>query len=260
MKDKIIEAIRKEESLLKFAYIGKGRERFIRAIKSKEYTTFRNEKEIIVKNIDVISKFLGEKVIELGCGDEMKSYKLFIKKEVTCIDISKDALIEFSKKLLGKVKKLTLINSDFCKFNFSNLKGSSLLLGNTLGNMLNMKQFLKKLKGVGNLVLGMEVFNGDIESIVREYDNVEGFRFIFTPLEALGVEFDERRFKVIFNKKKRRIEEYFLLPKRIFGKKKILLSISYKLTEEELLSLIDKFFSIEKVFKKGRNRIILCKV
>jgi uncharacterized SAM-dependent methyltransferase len=235
------------------------------------------EREIIAENSDIIQEFAGTgKIIVLGAGDKAKlQHVLGCRSGAVLIDISRD-MIDISKSVIDSPE---VVEADFQKIDLSSFGPGCtfVMLGNTLGNMENMKGFLMEVMRMpgAKTVLGIELLAGhdlsSINRIIDEYKNEEGFRFVFTPLEVLGVKRSDGEIRVSFNKDKKRIEEFFEFKDSTeceeFARKmeldvekaqRILLSISSKLSELEFQDLVrESGLVIKKAFNRGTNFVFL---
>ncbi len=260
MKMDIKKNIQKGKPLLKFSYVNKGAKKFLKVLNSKEYYTTKNELKIITKEEKELQSFLKKNIVVLGVGNGDKIKKLINapSKNVTLVDISED-LMKIAKSKIQKSDLTTIIDS-FENIDVSKFQNTTfIILGGTLFNNDNWIDFINRLKQKSinsNLIIGVELLNGiSIEDIIRQYNNETGFEFIFQPLKIIRIKRNSGKIKVNFNILKDRIEEWFIPNKPMFNKKKILLSISIKISEERFIKKINKK-NIEFNFKEGDNHII----
>ena len=126
----------------KYFYDQKGSILFDKITKSDDYYPTRKEMEILDKKNKKLKKDLpaGSSIIEFGAGSNKKIKKLLeildSPSEYISIDISKDFLLENSKKLAQEFPnlKITAISADFNhKFEFQKIKSitKQLLIGST---------------------------------------------------------------------------------------------------------------------------------
>jgi len=273
----ISDHIRNDRNLLKFAYLGPGAERFLRVTESPGYPTTRIEKDLLASNEEVVRDFIGgKKVVVLGAGDNTKlQHVLDEQRGAVLVDISR-RMLDVSKEAVASPK---LIEADFEKMDLAEFGEDCVfvMLGNTLGNFDDMKGLLESVSKVpkSKMVIGIELLPefgpSAINRIVAEYKSETIFQFVFTPLEALDVKRSDGEITVSFNQEKRRVEHSFefkddeacekLAKKLGLGAnqvRKILLSISSKLSEGEFLSLVgESGLVVEKKFSQGTNSILL---
>ncbi len=276
LEAEIMKQIRDGQSLLKFAYLGQGADRFIEVTESPGYHSGRIEKELLASNSKAIREFLAKRrIVVLGAGDHKLQYVVGDQRGAVLVDMSK-RMLEISKDTVASPK---LIEADFETIDLSGFGkgGAFVVLGNTLGNFEDMRRFLEGASKVSGsrMVAGMELIpNRDSENLDRilaEYTSEKIFRFLFTPLEMLGVSRADGGITVSFNWEKKRVEHWFefssgaacgKLAKKLGlesgSVRRILLSTSSKLSEEEFLGLVEESgLAVEKKFSEGSNFIFL---
>jgi len=260
LKQDIKKCILQDEPLLKFSYIKTGANKFLKVLKSKEYYTTKKELKIIKEKKPQLQSFLKENIVILGVGngDKIKELLSNIKKQVTLIDISENLLNIAKEKI--KDQEIKIINNSFENIDFTKFEDSTFVMfGGTLFNNTNWDNLITHIKKESinsNLIIGIELLNRiPINEIIKQYNNETGFNFIFQPLKLIGIKKNTGKIKVSFNTKKNRIEEWFILKKPIFNKKKILLSISIKINEKIFVKKINKR-NIKFDFKEGDNHVI----
>ncbi len=260
IKQDIKKSILQGEPLLKFSYLNKGANKFIQVLNSKEYYTTKNELKIIKENKKELQSFLKQNIVVLGVGngDKIKELLPSTNKHLTLIDISED-LLKITKEKVP-AQNLTLINDSFENIDFTKFKNSTFIIfGGTLFNKDNWEDLINLLKKESinsNLIIGIELLNGiPINEIIKQYNNETGFNFISQPLNLIGIKKKSRKIKVNFNKRKNKIEEWFISKTPIFNKKKILLSISIKINEKSFIKKINQK-NIKFNFKEDDNHIL----
>jgi organic radical activating enzyme len=211
---KVIESVRAGEPILKFSYTNSGAGRFASVLDSPAYHTSRNEESIIAANLARMKSLLKKRVVVLGVGDGRKLGRFLCdSKDVIFVDISPELLEIACKKTMIRAK---IINAGFEELDFSAFGSETtfVMLGGSLWNMEGWAQFLGKLSGEcpgANFIAGLE-FSGSQsqEETIKEYENEEGFAFIFHPMEKLGFSRQDGTIKVEFCEDRKRIEEFFL--------------------------------------------------
>ncbi|MCX6777904.1 MAG: L-histidine N(alpha)-methyltransferase [Candidatus Micrarchaeota archaeon] len=269
--------IKNGQSLVKFAYLGQGAERFLKITESPQYPSAGAERGILAANERDIRGFMGEnRAVVLGAGDRTKlQHVLGRNTSAVFVDISRK-MLEVSKAVVDSPE---LMEADFERIDPANFGPNCtfVILGNTLGNIDDMGGFLKRIATVPNarVVVGMELVPdcnpSSIARVMDEYNNEDGFQFVFTPLERFGVKRSDGEITVRFNQEKMRIEEFFEFrndeARGKFAKEmgldadkvqKIPLSISSKLGERQFLELMGASgFVVEKSFRQGTNFVFL---
>lgn len=220
---------------------------------SPEYLGFRREVALLSASQDCWLEN-NATVVVLGVGNGVKINELIkgaAVARVILVDISL-ALLHIARQNISFPTEI--IQSDFESLDFSRFPKNStfVILGGTLGNLINWKRFLAQLRMSAprcQILLGMELrhnFSQDnISDIIKEYDNDDGFNFVFQPLRVCGLERRDGEIKVNFNPKFNRIEEWFrpksdglikLVNLGVPEGKEVLLSVSHKLTHEVFLA------------------------
>ena len=277
----------------KYFYDQKGSILFEKITKSDDYYPTKKEMEILDQKNKKIKKELpaGSSIIEFGAGSNKKIKKLLeildSPSEYISIDISKDFLLENSKKLAKEFPnlKITAISADFNhKFEFQKIKSITkpkigFFPGSTIGNFSKTEarktliKFRKNLESNNYLVIGVDL-KKDKTILEKAYNDSEGItaefnKNIFKNLNnKYGFNFDEKKFehKAFFNSKKSRVEMHLISKVdhsvRIFDEEinfitgeSIHTENSYKYTYESFEVLvqsagykIQKFYSDEKSF------------
>ena len=277
----------------KYFYDQKGSILFEKITKSDDYYPTKKEMEILDQKNKKIKKELpaGSSIIEFGAGSNKKIKKLLeildSPSEYISIDISKDFLLENTKKLAKEFPnlKITAISADFNhKFEFQKIKSITkpkigFFPGSTIGNFSKTEarktliKFRKNLESNNFLVIGVDL-KKDKTILEKAYNDSEGItakfnKNIFKNLNnRYGFNFDENKFdhKAFFNSKKSRVEMHLISKVdhsvRIFDEEinfitgeSIHTENSYKYTYESFEILvqsagykIQKFYSDEKSF------------
>jgi uncharacterized SAM-dependent methyltransferase len=153
------------------------------------------------------------------------------------------------------------------------------MLGNTICNFIDDSQQLETLKNIQEydskpscVILGLELFTGDVDRILKSYRNDLTKRIDFIPLQMLGVDVDCGRHEIVFNEQMSRIEEWFHVSKESvftppyqdeeFKLKKedaILLSVTRKPSFEELIDRLGSVWDEQSIdiYKKDANAIAI---
>jgi uncharacterized SAM-dependent methyltransferase len=256
---KIKQDIFDNKPLIKFSYLDRGADDFLKVLSSKEYHTVQNELKTIKNNRQNIQSFIKPNIVVLGTGNGLKIKEMLkgSKRNITLIDIS-HKLIKVSRSNL-KEHKLSEIIGGFESINLNKFKNTTfIMLGGTLFNNSNWINFINNInfnENSSNMILGVELLNGiSINKIIKQYDNETGFKFIFNSLKLIGISRKDGKIQVVFNKIKHRIEEWFIFNKL---KNKILLSISIKLKKDKFLEILNKDVLLN--LKEGNNHLFVFK-
>ncbi len=220
-----------ERSLIKYSYLGEGARNFLRLTRHPDYQGFRRELQLIELMSEEL-RFLSDiHILDLGPGDGLKAGRIMEiigpNTEYTAIDLSPEMLSITEHNLA----EITQGSGRFIRGDFSdpgllqnlviNQGGNRLvlLLGNTVANEPNLEDFIEMIRqntvGSGGrtfILLGIELYDEDIQGILREYTNEENTSLSVQPLRLAGVETCHDRFSVSFNEIRHRIEEWFTLP------------------------------------------------
>ena len=277
----------------KYFYDQKGSILFEKITKSDDYYPTKKEMEILDQKNKKIKKELpaGSSIIEFGAGSNKKIKKLLeildSPSEYISIDISKDFLLENSKKLAQEFPnlKITAISADFNhKFEFQKIKSITkpkigFFPGSTIGNFSKTEarktliKFRKNLESNNYLVIGVDL-KKDKTILEKAYNDSEGITAEFNKniIQNLnnkyGFNFDAKKFehKAFFNSKKSRVEMHLISKVdhsvKIFDEEinfitgeSIHTENSYKYTYESFEVLVEsagykiqKFYSDEKSF------------
>lgn len=284
-QSQILEIIRSQlngdysDSMTRFSYIKGGANKFLQLIRDPNYLGYDREMILFNKIIPRINRKIKpiNRLIDLGPGDGTKAIKIIKllgiqNLDYLAFDISGEMLnitkhIFDKNNLEGKFKICDWHNPIYLKgaINRNITHGNLvLLLGNTLTNEINIQKFLTNLRKVltspsssNYLLIGLEVLDGNIDEIIKEYKNEINYNLTIKPLEMVGITKNDGKVDVVYNKKMERIEEWFILT----GEKniklgdsnitfhegsRILLSVTYKPTTEK----------IEKIFAKSGWNIL----
>lgn len=257
LKEDIKKEILANKPLLKFAYLKKGANDFLKVLKSKEYHTSQNELKLIKENILNIQSKLNKNIVVLGVGNGLKIKEILkdIKRDITLVDIS-EKLINSARNNL-KNQNIKSIITNFNLIDLNKFKDTTfIMLGGTLFNNPNWINFINNIdfkKNNSNMLLGIELLNGvSMSKVIKQYDNETGFKFIFNPLKLLGIKREDGKINVLFNNNKQRIEEWFVFNNS--KKRKILLSISFKLKMDDFLKKLNR--NKLPYLKEGNNHLI----
>jgi uncharacterized SAM-dependent methyltransferase len=289
----------RSEIPLKFEYLKDGAKRWDRLIHSEDYSLGIIENDLIKDNSSGILEEIQNKnvnIIDLGCGTGEKAITFLENiKKIDCkyvaLDISKD-MLELAESNI--IKKVPNLNSeyhlvDFEEGNFAHITEELreknyplnliLFLGNTLGNVSDKSRVLSNIRESmtlnDHLLIGIELFDiKRIQDILKHYKGNKIWQDnIFTSLEYFGLNQEDGRFEVNFNRNKNQVEARFVIKKdkeincisrKIKLKKdsKILLMISYKATPKDIqILLAETGFVIKRLFlnKDETYALILCK-
>jgi len=231
----------------KYFYDKKGSELFEQICLQPEYYVTRTEYKIIIKNIETLLSYFGEKnvsIIELGSGSSKKTkiiLKYFLDKQNNKlryfpIDVSEEMLFSSTKKLYDDLPQITVhpIASDYFDgirmanehINLNHYKCDRkfiLFFGSSLGNLEPNDSifFLKKIRTGLNqndfLLIGFDLVKKK-EILESAYNDSEGItsKFNLNVLNRinrdLGGEFNLDLFKhrAFFNEDKKRIEMHLV--------------------------------------------------
>ncbi len=269
---------------------------FLDLEQSEDYKRDVIEKEIslINENIEEIINKTGEdplNIIDLGCGDGKKAV-LFIeqlkgkvKMRYCPIDISgymvEKALDKIKKLDAGEVVEFQWNISDFENIeNITSLlrqgeykKNLILLLGNTLGNFeINelLYEIRSAMKEGDALLIGNGLFNGDVSSLLKSYNNERVNNFLKHIPEQLGLREGDYKFGARFRNS--RVEIYYEIEKsrkiEFQGKKvyfdkgdQIIVSVSYHYDREDFMTFLNMHFDDAMVkFSEDKSyALALCK-
>ena len=267
------------DSMTRFSYINGGANIFLQLIHNPDYLGYDREIILLNKIVPKIRRINNSftQIIDLGPGDGTKASKIVRllstqSLEYFALDISNEMLSiakhEFKNSgLEGRFKICDWHDPISLKGTIKQNNAHSnliLLLGNTLTNEINMQEFLTNLKKAieflirpNYLLIGLEISDGNINEIIKEYKNEINCSLTVRPLEMVGVSKSDGIVDIKFNKKLRRIEEWFIstgkknIESRNFdislhAGSRILLSVTYKPTEE----------SIRKIFRESGWNIL----
>ncbi len=217
----------------KYFYDQKGSILFEKITKSDDYYTTKKEMEILDQKNKKIKKELpaGSSIIEFGAGSNKKIKKLLeildSPSEYISIDISKDFLLENTKKLAKEFPnlKITAISADFNhKFEFQKIKSITkpkigFFPGSTIGNFSKTEarktliKFRKNLESNNFLVIGVDL-KKDKTILEKAYNDSEGITAKFNKniLKVINTKYglnfrvNDFEHKAFYNVKKKRIE------------------------------------------------------
>ncbi len=288
----------RKEIPLKFVYLEEGAHNWDELVKDEKYGIGKAEIELIKTNISKILKFLKNgkfNMIDVGCGNGEKS-EIFINKlsgshkpvNYVAIDISREML----KMAIENIKRNKNINTqtyciDFERGNFAQITDTLrkvyyrnnflLFLGNTMGNSSDMSRLLTNIResmiSSDLLLIGCATGKGNYKSVLEHYDNNLVHKAAFFGLAKTGAKPKDGRFLTVYNKKKSRIEVYFVFGKDIKLKldgenvkvkkgDKILIVISYRVTKDFIKTLLDRLGFKVLLFTRSKNKenaLVLCK-
>ncbi|MBT5022213.1 hypothetical protein HOK51_05460 [Candidatus Woesearchaeota archaeon] len=223
------------DSLTRFSYLNSGAESFVRLTQNPNYTSYDVESQLLSNLIPAMSSIISDvnnsnlQLIDFGVGDGLKSECIIT--DLSCrhnisylgLDMSKDMLNIAQRDQNGIG---ILAEHGLCDFSnienlndFLNRDDSTqliLMLGNTLTNEVNMEQYLSDLRNLVEaaenrtyFLIGLELIQEDINSIVKEYRTEENYELTFLPLEMIGVDRTLGCIDIGFNESLGRIEEWF---------------------------------------------------
>lgn len=274
---------------LKFAYFGKGAERWAKIEASsqdqkKRGLEFYERRLFSAKMEQILNTFgnLGKlNLIDIGCGfgsdvypvlDYLKKTKKVKKVSYTPIDIS-EQMLKLAGRNIEKGYNVRVVPNrlDFESGNISEITSKSrrdgysnllMFMGSTLGNQSDMTRVLSNFRdsmtSEDYLIVGTELLaRHKISTIIKEYYNRRiVYDLVFTPLGYYGVRQKDGKYMVRFNDNLNQVEAYFILNKDIrfnIGKDDVAL---YK-GEEILLFKSTKFsdWGIAKIFSSTGYRI-----
>lgn len=270
------------ESPLKFAYIGKGYENWMKiAEKSRENHDLEFEEDLLKKEslpfifreIDKETKTVN--IIDFGCGDGVPMLPVFEYLQSLSIsninyipvDISQTMIDQAVKTLKEKYPiNITPILFDFEKgeiiekiLQFPRDKTSHsyfFLLGNTIGNFDNTEKVLSNLKmsmfSDDHLIIGNQISNlMNIPKIIDYYNSKEIFNFTTSVISDYGLNPESNEFGSRWNENKKQIEGFLKLNKN----KNVTISdrtLTFEKNEEILLFISKKY--VEESLVEMLNR------
>ena len=279
------------DSLTRFSYINEGASIFLQLIRNPDYLGYGREIILINKIIPKIRNTHSfDQIIDLGPGDGTKATEIIKllntrNTEYLALDISNE-MLNIAKNgfenivAVGKFKLCDWHDPiNLKEIVRQNKLGSNLflLLGNTLTNEINILEFLINLREAvffsthsNYLLIGLEISDGNINEIVKEYKNEINYALTIKPLEMVGITKHDGNVDILYNNKLRRIEEWFISA----GKKniklhgfditlsngsKILLSVTYKPTAESIRKIFIKsgWDILFSVFEKNQGMFLL---
>lgn len=247
------------ESPVKFAYIAKGYENWMKiAKKSRENHDFEFEEDLLKKEslpfifreIDKETKTVN--IIDFGCGDGIPMLPIFeYLQEVSIpninyipVDISQTMIDQAVKTLKEKYTiNVTPILFDFEKGEIiekilqlprdKTSRSYFFLLGNTIGNFDNTEKVLSNLKmsmfSDDHLIIGNQISNlMNIPKIIDYYKTKEIFDFTTSVLSNYGLTAESNEFSSRWNENKKQIEGFL------------------KLNKDKSVSITDKNLTFEK--------------
>ena len=261
------------DSMTRFSYIKGGANKFLQLIRDPDYLGYDREMILFNKIIPKISRKIKSirRLIDLGPGDGTKATKIIKllniqNLEYLALDISCE-MLNIAKHTFDKNN----LEGKFIIYDWHNpiyLKGAMdqniahsnliLLLGNTLTNEINIQKFLANLRKVSTfssnlnyLLIGLEVFDGNINEIIKEYKNEINYDLTIRPLEMVGVSKNDGKVDIIYDKKMERIEEWFISTGEknikfsdfnitLHDGSKILLSVTYKPSVKKIRKIFVK--------------------
>lgn len=261
------------DSMTRFSYIKGGANKFLQLIRDPDYLGYDREMILFNKIIPKISRKIKpiRRLIDLGPGDGTKATKIIKlldtqNLDYLAFDISSEMLNitehTFDKNNLEGKFKICDWHNPICLRGAINQSITHanliLLLGNTLTNEINIKKFLVDLRKVltsssssNYLLIGLEVFDGNIDEIIKEYKNEINYDLTIKPLEMVGISKNDGKIDIIYDKKMERIEEWFISTGEKYIKlndfnitfhegSKILLSVTYKPIIEKIKRIFVK--------------------
>lgn len=220
------------DSMTRFSYIKGGANKFLQLIRDPNYLGYDREMILFNKIIPRINRKIKpiNRLIDLGPGDGTKAIKII---KLLCTQNLDYLAFDISCEMLNITKHIFDKNNLEGKFKICDwhnpiyLKGAMdlnitcgnlvLLLGNTLTNEINIQKFLTNLRKVlaflsnsNYLLIGLEVFDGNIDKIIKEYKNEINYDLTIKPLEMVGISKNDGKVDIIYDKKMERIEEWFI--------------------------------------------------
>ncbi|MBU0459702.1 MAG: L-histidine N(alpha)-methyltransferase [Nanoarchaeota archaeon] len=251
------------DSLTRFSYLNGGAEQFIRLTQNPDYTSYERELNLINQILPNIKNLVGSnlQIIDFGVGDGRKLNQILSSLRES-IDVSYLGL-DLSPTMI----EVARINNRFgdiysiCDFSnmgqltsvFERLHDSERLifmLGNTITNEVDVESYLHSLRSITErqtyLAIGLELFQDNVDEIVREYRNEENYNLTFRPLEMIGIERNHGQIDIDFNPERQRIEEWFIFNQdgqvrdiQYQEGDRVLLSVTYKPTMTQIREMIN---------------------
>lgn len=259
---------------------------WIKICESKNVHASNDEVSILYKLVpSVLKRAESVDIIDLGCGDGNKAaqlIKLLLKKKL--FTINKYIAVDINPLLLEvAVKRVTRTNPSFpeekcrkARITFEKLRKKNfnssnnrifLFLGNTFNNfeVESIMKTMERFTSQGDiLALGVKCrknnSKGEFARMIKQYQSY-GDDFTFTMGRELGIPSDFMTREVIYNQELNRIEVWIKLKTEthIFSKniRRLHVLNSYKPQISELISKLQKKFSILTVGTKNDNVVIL---
>lgn len=250
------------DSLTRFSYLNGGAEQFISLTRNPDYTSYERELGLLNQIFPNIRSLVGNKlqIIDFGVGDGIKlNYALsYLRRRIDVSYLGLDlstAMIEIARRNNSFANNYSVCDfGDMIQLSreFNRLPNDSMLitmLGNTITNEVNVGDYLVSLRNlVGRrtyLMMGLELFQDNIDEIVREYRNEENHNLTFRPLEMLGISRIHGEINIDYNPERQRIEEWFIFNgegqvRDIQHQEgdRVLLSVTYKPTITQIREVI----------------------
>jgi uncharacterized SAM-dependent methyltransferase len=268
------------QTLTSYGYFKEGPAIYDALINSGDYECFNKEKSLLA---DVCETLLNEpanpydslQILDLGVGNGLKWEDAFwtLRKKVPTeylgLDIS-EPMIEFAKRRFCG-PGIGYANADFLDLQSIHphlSKDASLriisMLGNTICNFIDDSRQLETLRQMQEydskpsfIILGLELFTGDIDRLLKAYCNDLTKRIDFIPLQILGVDSEIGIHEIVFNEELLRIEEWFHVSEdsvftppyqhaefKLQRDDAILLSVTRKPTHDELLHRLSSVWEL----------------
>lgn len=288
MIDEVQEGLQKNQKTLpsKFFYDERGSRLFEQITHLDEYYPTRTEISILENNINEIANFIGSEaiLIELGSGSSRKTRLLLDRLPSLAsyhpVDISEQYLQKIAEQLREDYPHISIqpICADYTSYfalptpNRSSQKQVIFFPGSTIGNFRpeEAKEFMKNLANLagGNaaLLIGVDL-KKDPTVLEAAYNDAKGVTAKFNKniLRRLNFEVDAEfdlknfRHKAIYNEQEGRIEMHLVSEidqeVRVDGKRyqfkegeTIHTENSYKYSLDEFRTLVEEWFSVEKVW------------
>lgn len=250
------------DSLTRFSYLNGGAEQFVQLTQNPDYTSYERELNLLHQILPRIREIISNRlqIIDFGVGDGRKSNQIIsyfrerIETSYLGLDLS-HRMIEIARRNNGHEGYYSVC--DFGDMDQISRVLSGLpvndrlifLLGNTITNEVDIVNYLRRLQRMMQrrtyLVIGLELFQDNVNEILREYRNEENYELTFRPLQMLGIERNHGEINIVFNQDLQRVEEWFIFNTsgqvRDFHYQqgdRVLLSVTYKLTMNSIREII----------------------
>jgi uncharacterized SAM-dependent methyltransferase len=228
-----------------------------------DYTSYERELNLINQILPNIRNFVGRdlQIVDFGVGDGRKLNQILSSLRES-ISVSYLGL-DLSQAMIEVARRNNAFGNDYSICDFSNMGQLTrvfgrlpyaerliFMLGNTITNEVDVESYLHSLRSITErqtyLMIGLELFQDNVDEIVREYRNEENYNLTFRPLEMIGIERNHGQIDIDFNPERQRIEEWFIFNQngqvrdiQYQEGDRVLLSVTYKPTMTQIREMIN---------------------